>query len=257
MKTDVLEWLPVQALANDQILAAVGAAVAKWAGLWFGIAKFALVDVETSRNYHPLEVHDKTARRYDGGLWLVNCGDYAQNLALLALDAVAKNSAHTASDRQLLSVFCERIADGIANMIADELELEQEQYPDQAWTAAHGSLRIGLASANLDASMILVIEGPALVAFRKRSIAPYRPKGDVLSDRQSASVRTPCACSARFGFARLGKSDFVGLEAGDVIMLDQRIDEPVDLTLSTTGQLVAKASSKFDEDRLIMTMCQL
>lgn len=253
----MLEWLPVQALANDQILAAIGAAVAKWTRLWFGSAKFTLVDVETSRNYHPLDVDDKTARRYGGGLWLINCEYYAQNLALLALDAVAKNLALTAGDRQLLTAFGERIVDGLANMIAAELELEQEQYPDQAWTAVHGSLRIGLASANLDASMILVIEGAALVAFRKRLIAPYRPMSNVLSDRQSAVVRTPCTCSARFGFARLGKSDFVGLEAGDVIMLDQRIDEPVDLTLSTTGQLVAKASSRFDEDRLIMTMCQL
>lgn len=253
----MLEWLPVQALADDQILAAIGAAVTKWAGLWFGIAKFELSDVETSCDYHPFDVRVETAQRYGGGLWLVNYEGCAKNLALLALDAGSKNVAPTAGDLQLLTAFGERIVDDFANVIVDELGLEQNRYPDQAWTAANGSLRIGVASPDLDMLMTLVIEGAALVAFRKQLIAPYRPKSDVLSDRQSAGMRTPCTCSARFGFAKLGKSDFVGLEAGDVIMLDRRIDEPIDLMFSTTGRLVAEAHPKFDNDRLIMTMCQL
>lgn len=261
MKTDVLEWLPVQALANDQILAAIGVAVAKWAGLWFGIAKFDLVDVETSYDYHPHNARCEMAQRYGGGLWLVDYEACAQNLALLALDAGSKSFAPTAGDQQLLSAFGKSIVDDFANMIAHELGLEHNRYPDQAWTAAHGSLRLGLASASasadLDTLMTLVIEGPALVAFRKRLIAADPVERGALLDRQSAVVRTACTCSARFGFAKLGKSDFVGLEAGDVIMLDQLIAEPIDLTLSTTGQLVAKASPKFDEDRLIMTMCEL
>lgn len=257
----MLEWLPIQALANDQILASISAAVTKWTGLWFGTAKFDLIDVEASYDYHPLNVRCETAQRYGGGLWLVNYEACAQKLALLALDAGSKNFAPTAGDQHLLSAFGKSIVDDFANMISHELGFEHSQYPDKAWTAAHGSLRLGLASASvsadLDTLMTLVIEGPALVAFRKRLIVADPVERGALSDRKSAVVRTPCTCSARFGFAKLGKSDFVGLEPGDVIMLDQLIDEPIDLTLSTTGHLVAKASPKFDEDRLIMTMCEL
>lgn len=230
MSPSVRQWLPPQIAERPVIRSTLDMAVSAWSERWFAGAT-----VSVSRTH-------QTGRRAVSGEIVMVMGESAVRLKLvgegrtrlagLALDMVIERLELTESDRRLVEGVARDVMDDLLRTLHTALGLpcegEARSVPDGP--IPHGGLDVFLAEGAGPDLAVMTLPLSDLVAVRLAAMpAPRRPQTPLgaLSD---AVAEAAVPLRARLGAARLSLGELRSLAVGDVVLLDQVIDEPLDLT---------------------------
>jgi flagellar motor switch/type III secretory pathway protein FliN len=230
---DIRDWLPEQAFNSEALEAALHAAIEDWQAAWFMTASVMRCTLSTS---------GETA--VDREIRVVPQGAARRVLLELALATGLQDAVLTETDHRLLDSFAQKIVEDLVERL--------EALMGDARTAA-GCRLSRLLEISCDGRILVVLRVPEsrLVQPLKQRIgasAALVPVGK----RTQALQRTPVALEAILGRASLTIDELEGLAAGDILVLEQRIDHGADLRVLSTGERLATCRVHKEGDRVAL-----
>ena len=247
--TIVSDYLPDDALVAPSLLNAIDERIAAWSARWFGDRA---VRRDESSGCSP-RVVDRPAPRHGwrsfGDGISIDCGEQTpQALALHALGRPDHRPKSSGGDDALLQLLGERIAHDLAATLAGA-SAAVSSAPDGALGRA---VTLKLRSTAQALGLTVAIDCAMLAALRKQQCPPWlaapakaQPLAVVLAD-------VPVAIETTLGTARLGLADLEGIEPGDTIVFEQRIDAPVAVRATATGTTIAQAKLVREDGQLTL-----
>ena len=213
-------WLPDQALVAPEVLGRVDAALEAWSGRWF--RRYGL----TRRRTH-FDALQAAPVVIASDRFVVRADDAA--LRSLAAEAVEPDLA-----RLELTEDDERVIDGFRQTLLHDLVAGLEAALPAGAPAEVGSEfnsgPVAFELAAEDGRRVAVIETSraALAAVRLAAMAPPGSRGDLVALR-AALAEVPVQLSITLGSAALPVPEARRLAAGDIVILDRRLDEAFDV----------------------------
>lgn len=227
-------FLPAEALTSERVSRAFGNVLEGWRRAWFRSASVDISIGSASRPFAPGDDGDAAVRRA-ARLSLSRPG--RRRLIEAALDESLEGKVLTPADRQLLDTFADRLASDLADRLEPLLGPEDGQ-----------PMALDLV---LDARSIgtLAVSREAIVGLVRASL-PRKPRnvGSLIS-RTGALNRLVIEVEAVLGRSVLTLEDAKELSAGDVIILDRRLDANTDIRLGEGGAPIAQGRLVHDQGR--------
>lgn len=242
MTIEATDWLPVEALVDPRLAARLDELVPRWSERWFGSAnmcKFA--GFGRGKTSAKLPATATTWRPAESG---ISCGWSDQlglKLGLAIVDAADSNRPRSSSDKALLSGLAWEALSDLTAMAARSLGIEAGS---QRPTTDCGH-QIGWQTRNTlkqIPELAFKVPASALVPARKALIGSSHSaalEGGKLSD-MCADASLPVR--AILGEARISWSECRNLEVGDVVVLNQTLDQPFTLLATRSGSEICQLS---------------
>ena len=245
-------WLPDTAAGAAAVERRFAEIVENWSAHWFARQILLPADPAASPAVEPEGLR---LLRSEEGLTLGTDAAARRTIALLMLDAPAAQDAGTEDDGRLL----ERLANSVLDDLCGRLSVGSGTpatatrwlEADEASPQEDGAAFMAFASTPRHPLVRLSVPRSiaATLARQKQSsstgtasLAPLAPLADALR-------RQPVRLSAHLGSCRVTLADLVGLEPGDVLVLDTPLAEPVPLVLDG-GSRAGSCSVQQENDRL-------
>jgi len=247
---NVVDWLPMGAVTSDAVRVKLEGAVDDWSRRWFARTS---VGVGAVRSRAPGALGEDWRIPHQ----IVAVSHTPRALARLAnwaLDARLDLLEPTETDRQLVGLFEPRLLDDLVSSVEDAIGGPQQMNGAAPDWSRLGGVEISLADSNGGALLTLAIPLTALLPLTKASLpARTRPRTG-LEPIGKALHPTVVTVEASLGVAHVTLDELRGLSPGDVLVLDRRIDQGVELTLAGVDGPLARAGLSELEGRLALIL---
>lgn len=217
-------FLPAEALTGGRIRQALSEALDGWSRAWFASARADVAPGGAGR----LSVADEQADAVGQYARLSLSGGGKRRLLEAALGEGLEGKVLSPADRHLLDAFHAGLAADLVERI-DRL-LGREAGPQMRLELTLGGRPIGA----------LRVSREAVVALVRRALPASSGATAFPISRVVAVAHLPVAVEAVLGTALVTIDDAKGLAAGDVIVLDRRVDEAAQLRMDGGGAIVAR-----------------
>lgn len=256
MTVRVREWLPWGVLSHDSVRQTLEQGIAQWNGLWFVTPAIAVADLRPTMTDSRADSEGTGWRVYRAALGVRVARGALPRLVGRALDLRPDVTGQTGADLRLLAVFEDKLLESLIETlerafgVAGVLKPVPER-PADAFGELGGILVSLVEPSGRD---VLTLAIPVEIVFRhiksvlKRPTGKgetLRPLGEALSD-----VRIPL--EAQIGKVELTLAELGELAVGDVLVLDRRVDEAVDIAGVYSQDVFAKAILTNVEDGLAL-----
>ena len=239
-------WLPDCCLFSQRTVQAMSDAVANWAATWFAKSPWLPLggwdEVPADDSKFPVLLGRSA------GFEIRGTGETKKSLGV-AMIGVKIGDRHSEMDDRLLRKLAE-------NAISD---LETRLLPFGNG-APHGSALSTDANSRRIMSLLIGAPGKAqiviesgianIVEMARKSYSPT-PCGETLIDPIRSLDRMSVSVAARLGTASISLRDLAGLEPGDVLMLDTKPDDPVDLLIEDRPSAFTFTVAESDNDYIL------
>jgi flagellar motor switch/type III secretory pathway protein FliN len=245
-------WLPSSALDSPAIDEALRASVREWSAKWFARGGLRPSGPFARGNIAKL-LHDKVVWRAVPDGLAVGAAERATGaLAAAMLDADFSGTNLLPKDRQLIERLAGECLEDLRIRLArlfglpEKLEWQESVDPPrmsgEVWTC-----RFGL---NDREPLVWLAVDRARVVMLRRSRLRRSSDGVRLRPMAEALAKQPLALSARLGRCEITLSDLTALSEGDVIVLDRRLDEPLELAVEGQVKPGCCLVEEADDDQL-------
>lgn len=212
MNLKVRNWLPKSAFGEAAVKAGLGDAIAAWSSRWFAGAQAAVASVHHGGGPVTIDMPPRS-KRY---------------LLEAALGIELAGQVLCEADRQLL--------DALAQKIAEDLLAELDRV---LGTDDGDGERLGVRLAIGENEILsLALPEHLLVPVLKRRLGGAMARNKIAASRAEALKKTKLNMHGHIGRADLAISELRQLGAGDVLVLDRMVGEPVELRLA--GSVIAR-----------------
>ena len=255
MKPQWDNWLPPGVAEREDVRRALAAAVEQWAQAWFGTSRPGLVNLRNA---------DRTSTADDQGIcWQSGEGSVSTGVSRQARTALAAIALGPEIERLVLTETERDIVDGFLAELLKDLSRRVERafhcgddVPNDGRRAAAPFAPGGLlAEIDLGPAGPLRIAVPmsVIIAFCRTSM-PAPDPAPPISAVAKAVAASRVTVSAVLGSAHLPLGDFMSLVAGDVLILDRRVDEGADLLLEPATKRFARGGVYPGADGIALTL---
>ncbi|WP_375397071.1 FliM/FliN family flagellar motor switch protein [uncultured Sphingomonas sp.] len=250
--TSCRSWLPEAAVARAARAVPLGAAVHDWSATWFaGRQAMVAGDPAFGRG---VDLARDTAIGIDDMLAMLMPDQTGTVVASLMFGAPDDPDALTPADRDALLTASERCLADLRTRLAETFGMSLD-VPWRPMTAPAAD--IGWRTYRVDADglgpLLRVAASDALIARWRRGTLPAVEARDPLGALAAALADQSVAVSAFVGRCGLTASELATLSAGDVVMLDRAIGEPVELSVDA-GRGPMRGTIRQLDDRLQLTI---
>jgi flagellar motor switch/type III secretory pathway protein FliN len=249
-------WLPPEVAARDAVRSRVSSAVDDWSGRWFARRRLQVSALEAVGG----------AARVENQGWLVfragvavACGAAAASrVTNWALDLRSDLLEPTAADQDLTAAFRGRMLGDLVQTVETALGVagSRRSAPDSVKNpfgptgGALATLSDDRGSALLQLAIPLGMVMPlcqAALPARSRSSAP-------LSSRHEAMNTEVVNVEATLGAAEIPLQELRRLTAGDIIVLDRRLGDLIDLSVCESEEVVGRATLDEVDGQISLTL---
>ena len=218
-------WLPKDAIAAEAARVPFRELVAGWSATWFARGGVDFGGVEPSGHGHDLD-GETTVLNDDLTLAVPEAAIPA--LGELMFGRPADGAVPTPADRGFVAAAVGRAIDDLRERVAQQFQLPR----DAAWRPGAGAPPAGYGfririTGQGGALTVIVTERLLIAAIKKRlgSARSNRPLGSI----SEALMHQSIVLSALAGTCSVPMREIVGLDVGDVLVLDRRLDETASL----------------------------
>ena len=220
MTTDVWDWLPDGALAATEVLDRLDGALEAWCIRWFPSWRLVRQNLKFAP---PPPVEPVVA---SGSSLLIRAGAGHEDVVTArALNLDLARLELTDGDRALADAFRDR-------MFGDLVRTVEAALASEALVMDDASGRVIVDLRDDEGRKLLLIETTRAVLGRARrmSVDPAPAPRAALIPVATAIADAPVTVRARLGSSSVSLSEARRLSAGDILVLDQALDAPFDLT---------------------------
>lgn len=250
------DWLPAGIVAGEGVRNAVSSAVAAWCEDWFARPAVRLAHLRT---VEPEPAVLRAGWRRIGGQLAANLPRRnASRLLGWALDVQLEQQEQTETDQRLLEAFENRMLADLGRRIETALGMPLSGTP--AFEAVddpggpYGGVSMALADAHEGDLMQLALPIEALLPFCRSSMPPRRERSEPMADLLPALGPTTVRIAASLGRAELSLDDLRNLAPGDVLVLGTGVNDPIDISLSGSQAVLAKARLTDQDGQLALIL---
>ncbi len=256
MTVRVREWLPREVMNHGGVRKTIEQAIAQWNAQWF-LTSFAevagtRVAVADSRP----ESEGTGWRVYRAAIAIRGSRAGLSRLVNRALDLRADLADLTAADRYVMNAIEGKILEGLAETleVAFGVRGQTRSEPDKPADplADGGGLVVSVVDPSGREVLTLALPGETIVRHVKASIPRTPGKGPALRPFSEALAEVNIPVEAQVGKVELTLAELNELAVGDVLVLDKRLDEAVDIAGVRSGDVFAKAVLTHVEDGLVL-----
>lgn len=236
MTAEARSWLPASTLGLDIVGPALAPLLDAWTDSWFTRARTELVACQQLDRVPAQAAAAQRIMLEHSGCFLDLSARGKRTLLEAALGIDLSEVALAEADHRLLDSFATDIGDDLLKRI------------DPAPHPAKDSLfRLEL---KLNHEELLFLHCPAsLLISAIKARAQQNSKLTPLDRRWNAVGSASITAAALAGRALLSIDELDGLGVGDVVILDRRTDDPIDLVLASSGEVIAHGKISRDQDR--------
>jgi flagellar motor switch/type III secretory pathway protein FliN len=221
----VSNWLPRDAYGADAVKAALAGIVADWSAAWFARHAVTISAVRAGREaLVPARSGGLSVEGYPVRAELSESGE--QHLLEATLDVDLSANPPNGKDTTLLKAVAAEAVEDLVKALNNGLEAGNPTGP----TVGAKQINIILSVAG-NAMMTLMLPEHSLVSALKARLGPPAASATALVSRVAALSTTRVVAEGLLGRAEIEVSDLKGLSAGDVLLLDRSLSEPVELRL--------------------------
>jgi len=253
--TGVREWLPWDVMTHEVVRETVQNAVAHWNAQWFTTAYAQTTGIRAVKTDARPDGDGSGWRVYRTSLGVRTSTAAVARLVNRALDLRTDVTEPTEADRHVLDRFEQEILANLADAmevafgVAGQLRPEPQKPTDPC---PEGGILVPLADPSGREVLTVAIPRDLVVQRVKASIPRTPGAGSAVSSRVAALSDIRISVEAEIGKAELSLRELEDLAVGDVLVLDRRLDEPVDLVGARAGDVFAKAVLTNVEDALAL-----
>ncbi|MDR3508030.1 MAG: FliM/FliN family flagellar motor C-terminal domain-containing protein [Caulobacteraceae bacterium] len=254
MSQTVSDWLPLGAVVRDPVRTRFARVVEAWSSTWFCRRNVALADYRWA------------ARASDApGVWrrhgpvvAIACAErLAGRLRADALGVRPDQTSATDDDRRVLDAFQHSLLHDLVARLSDLLghASGKNDAPEAgAPFDGRGGVVLDLADDQGFNLLSAAIPAGAMVRLCRSTLAPLprRPLLPAPISRTLSGLGMPI--TADLGQVALSLEDLQGLAPGDVLVLDHRLDQPLNLRRTGSDVVFARARLAADGPRLSLTL---
>ncbi len=252
MTATVREWLPWGVLSHEAVRETLEQAVAQWSGQWF-TAPYAGVAGVRATMAEPRPEGDGTGWRVYRTAVAVRAGRAAlSRLVNRALDLGADALDPTPADLRIMAGLEDKILEALAETVERALGVAGRTRPvpekPENPLGDDGGVVVSLAEPSGREVMTLAVPGEAIFRHLKASLERPAEKAARLRPLAEALAEVRISLEARIGKVELTLAELDELAVGDVLVLDTRLDEAVDIAGLASHDVFAKAVLTHTED---------
>lgn len=214
-------WLPLDCLHSTRAAHSVVHAVTDWSKNWF--AKDGWLP-ETC--FSPVEGDDWTELSSDDQVTVSVRAKAMLDLALAILSTKAPRTPPSQHDLRFLRRLAARATEDLSARVADALPALATK-GDHAITGNQWRLNIGPPN---QPALAISIDETDLIGLARKAYRPLAPASS-LASRAEPLKDMPLKIAGVVGNTRLAVEQIKSLEIGDILVLDQKSDEPVRLVV--------------------------
>jgi flagellar motor switch/type III secretory pathway protein FliN len=225
-------WLPDGAIEQGARNVPLRQAVADWSGRWFAHGKLAVAADATPAG--AIDTRGGRVWESPGGLAMVVAPASDDRLISLMFGAAPDQAELTAGDRDALDACVGACFGDLRTQVGRVFRLDG----NSPWRSASSpALDVGRwwtwqVEDDRGLSMALIAAEEALIARWVRNALPPPPAQARLGSIAHALADQQIVVSAAVGRCRMSTSDLAGLALGDVLVLDQSLDQPVSIAVN-------------------------
>lgn len=245
MTVRVRDWLPQAAMDHDVVWQALETAIAQWDGQWFTTSYVEVAEMRSSATDSRLDDGGADWRTCRAAIAIRAGRGGLSRLVERALDLRADMPKPAEADRRLLDRFEERLLESLAEGLEAAFGVKDEPRadtyrPTDPFSGDDGLLVVLADSAGRD---LLTVAVPGKVVFRHVKASLPRPQARTSSLRPltEALADVDIPMRAQLGKVELSLAELNDLAVGDVLVLDRRLEQAVDIVGHGAHDVFAKA----------------
>lgn len=257
MTAESRDWFPRDAVHHDVVRESFDKAVARWSERWFTLAYASVAFIKFAASDARNEL-DEAGWRIPRASVAMRAGRPAMaRMVDRALDRDGSLPQPTGGDRYILAGLERRMLQDLAEEIEQALGLAGDMLAEPRRIADPLGGGDGLLVTLVETSgrEIAVLAVPIAVVWRrlKTHLGPPRTRRDALTPLVEPLTSVAVAIEARVGGVELTLAELSDLAVGDVLILDQPLNAPVDVAGAGSGQAFAKARlTPMDKDMALV-----
>lgn len=219
MNAVVREWLPREALTPERIGASLSGAVGQWTERWFSRA---VAEISLCRDRTRSQIGAPEQMHAEGRVVSVTVSGRGKRYLLEAAlgETLAEKALNTA-DHRLLDAFAQCILEDLAALVDTSLG-------DASCSHAGAPVQLTLALADKAIGFIACAE-EALIPLIKGQLDGPAESIAIPTGRLAALGHVRIEVEALLGRVELPVEDLEGLAVGDVLILNRKLQAPVEL----------------------------
>ncbi len=232
MRGSVRPWLPAEAAGNVAVRAAIEVAVADWSTHWFQNGQLALSGWDIGRIDRMSEASVWSGEK--AGLQAVCSARASQRLAAIALDATSDVFDNNERDRSFLSHLTQRIVADLIDRLKALLgaqEIASGPVAERCFVAT--------VSDGSDALLRVAIPVSHLIGICRTHLPRPQPAREKPKPILPALGATQVRLAATLGVSTLSLADLRSLAVGDVLVLDQALDQHTPVSFAGSRDVIA------------------
>ena len=251
----VRDWLPWGVLSHDAVRETLEEAITQWNGHWFVTPGVGVADLRAATTDLRPDGDGTGWRVYRAAVAVRAARGALSRLVGRALDLRPEAAGQTAADLRLLAAFEEKLLESLTEAVERAFGIagSLKSVPEKAADPLEGQGGVLVSLTDPPGREMLALAIPAEAVFRHikaplgRAVVEgaLQPLGRVLGD-----VRIPF--EAQIGKVELTLAEWNELTVGDVLVLDRRVDEAVDIAGVHSQEIFAKAVLTQVEDGLAL-----
>ncbi len=230
MTNGVKNWLPIDAFTLDLVKSVLADPIAGWSDSWFTRATASISAVRTGGRQ---PVATAQSLSIQGSQVVLDVPAHRKRLllqALLGMDLSTETLGE--ADRHVLDVFVTKVVEDLVSTVEGAIAGADD-------TADRGPLVEVTLSMSAHDVLGIWLPVAALVPLVKGHLGGAREQLAAPRNRSEALRGTQIAMNAVVGRAELTMNDLQELNAGDVLILDRALNEPIELRVPGNNQAFA------------------
>jgi len=251
----VREWLPVDALDHEVVRDGVRDAITRWSALWFPAPWAEMAGMRAAAADSRHDGDGSGWRVYRQAIAVRASRPVLSRMLLRVLDLRAEPASLTEADRLVMDGLEGKILASLAETVETALGVSGTLRSEPARPADPldgGGLVVSLAEPAGRDMLYLAIPKDLVFRHVRRTIPRSPGRTPVFPPLGEALAAVNIPIEAQIGKVELTLGEFNELAVGDVLVLDRRLDEAVDIAGLRSRDVFARAVLTNIEDGLAL-----